>query len=44
MEADTPWALHSTRIRSWLIRPWIKGYKKHPILHSDWAYIDVEKH
>ncbi|MCX7221268.1 MAG: ABC transporter substrate-binding protein, partial [Burkholderiales bacterium] len=44
MEADTPWALHSSRIRSWLIRPWIKGYKKHPILHSDWAYIDVEKH
>ena len=44
MEADTPWALHSTRIRSWLYRPWIKGYKKHPIMHSDWAFIDVEKH
>lgn len=44
VEADTPWALHSIRIRSWLIRPWIKGYKKHPILHSDWAFIDVEKH
>lgn len=44
MEADTPWALHTSRVRSWLIRPWIKGYKKHPILHSDWAYIDVEKH
>jgi ABC-type transport system substrate-binding protein len=44
MEADTPWALHTTRIRSWLIRPWIKGYKKHPILHSDWMFLDVEKH
>ncbi|CAN5818393.1 ABC transporter substrate-binding protein [soil metagenome] len=44
MEADTPWIMHSIRIRSWLVRPWIKGYKKHPILHSDWAYIDVEKH
>ncbi|MFZ6845507.1 ABC transporter substrate-binding protein [Undibacterium sp. RuTC16W] len=44
IEADTPWALHSTRIRSWLIRPWIQGYKKHPILHADWQYLDVEKH
>lgn len=44
MEADTPWIMHSSRIRSWLIRPWIKGYKKHPILHSDWAYIDVAPH
>ncbi|MES2103604.1 MAG: ABC transporter substrate-binding protein [Pseudomonadota bacterium] len=44
MEADTPWIMHTTRIRSWLIRPWVKGYKKHPILHSDWAYIDVDKH
>lgn len=44
MEADTPWIMHSTRIRSWLARPWVIGFKKHPILHSDWAYIDVEKH
>lgn len=44
MEADTPWIMNTTRIRSWLIRPWVKGYKKHPILHSDWAYIDVDKH
>ncbi|MES2073735.1 MAG: ABC transporter substrate-binding protein [Pseudomonadota bacterium] len=44
MEADTPWVMHTTRIRSWLIRPWVKGYKKHPILHSDWAYLDVDKH
>ncbi|MBC7405572.1 MAG: heme-binding protein [Cytophaga sp.] len=44
MEADTPWIMHSIRIRSWLARPWVIGFKKHPILHSDWAYIDVEKH
>ena len=44
MEADTAWALHSTRIRYWLIRPWVKGFKKHPILQSDWQYLDVEKH
>ncbi|MFZ6658441.1 ABC transporter substrate-binding protein [Undibacterium sp. TJN19] len=44
IEADTPWIIHTMRIRSWLYRPWITGYKKHPIMHSDWAYIDVEKH
>ncbi|MFZ6875188.1 ABC transporter substrate-binding protein [Undibacterium sp. Di27W] len=44
VEADTPWIMHTSRIRSWLYRPWIIGYKKHPIMHSDWAFIDVEKH
>lgn len=44
IEADTPWALHSSRFRNWLVRPWVKGFKKHPILQSDWQYLDVEKH
>ena len=44
MEADTAWALHTTRVRNWLTRPWIKGFKKHPILQSDWQFMDVEKH
>ncbi|MFA6314648.1 MAG: ABC transporter substrate-binding protein, partial [Sterolibacterium sp.] len=44
MEADTPWALHSSRFRNWLVRPWVKGFKKHPILQADWQYLDVEKH
>jgi ABC-type transport system substrate-binding protein len=44
MEADTAWSLHVSRVRNWLVRPWVKGFKKHPILHSDWQYMDVEKH
>ena len=44
IEADTPWALHSSRFRNWLVRPWVKGFKKHPIMQSDWKYLDVEKH
>lgn len=44
MEADTAWALHTSRIRNWLVRPWVKGFKKHPIFHPDWQYLDVEKH
>ncbi|MBI3523173.1 MAG: ABC transporter substrate-binding protein [Betaproteobacteria bacterium] len=43
-EADTPWTLSSTRYRNWLLRPWVKGFKKHPILLADWPYLDVEKH
>lgn len=44
MEADTAWALHVSRVRNWMVRPWVKGFKKHPILQSDWQYLDVEKH
>jgi ABC-type transport system substrate-binding protein len=44
MEADTPWALESSRFRNWLVRPWVKGFKKHPFLQSDWQFVDVEKH
>lgn len=44
IEADTPFVTHSSRVRSWLLRPWVKGFKRHPILQSDWPYLDVEKH
>jgi hypothetical protein len=43
MEADTPWSLHVTRVRNWLVRPWVKGFKKHPMLDANWQYLDVEK-
>jgi len=43
-EADTAWSLHTSRLRNWLVRPWVKGFKKHPILLSDWKYLDVERH
>ena len=44
MEADTAWSLHVSRVRNWLVRPWVQGFKKHPILQSDWQYLDVGKH
>jgi hypothetical protein len=25
-----------------MIRPWVKGYKKHPILHAEFQYMDIE--
>ena len=44
MEADSVWGIHVSRVRNWLIRPWVKGFKKHPFMESEWAYIDIEKH
>jgi ABC-type transport system substrate-binding protein len=42
MEVDGAWSLHVSRERNQLIRPWVKGYKKHPILHAEWQYLDLE--
>jgi ABC-type transport system substrate-binding protein len=44
MEADSVWGVRVSRVRNWLIRPWVKGFKKHPFMESEWAYIDIEKH
>jgi ABC-type transport system substrate-binding protein len=43
MEADTAWHLGVLRIRNWVSRPWVLGFKKHPLLHTGWEYIDVDK-
>jgi oligopeptide transport system substrate-binding protein len=42
LEADTVWKLGVSRLRTMLIQPTVKAYKKHPILHTEWAYIDVD--
>lgn len=43
LEADSAVVPMVWRIRNWLIQPWVKGLKKHPVMHNDWQYIDVEK-
>jgi oligopeptide transport system substrate-binding protein len=42
IEAYAPWRLDISRYRNMLTQPWVLGYKKHPILQSEWQYIDVE--
>ena len=44
MEVDTAWSLNVSRLRNELIRPWVLGFKKHPILHGEFAYVDVTPH
>jgi ABC-type transport system substrate-binding protein len=44
MEVDGAWSLQISRVRNQLIRPWVQGFKKHPILQADFMYLDVEPH
>lgn len=42
MEVDTPWVMGVTRYKSTLLYPWLQGYKKHPILHAPWPFMDID--
>ena len=42
IEVYAPWRLDTATYRNMLIQPRVLGYKKHPILHAEWEYIDVE--
>jgi ABC-type transport system substrate-binding protein len=42
MEVDGAWSLHVSRERNQVLRPWVKGYKKHPILHAEFQYMDLD--
>ena len=41
IETYAPWRLDISRYRNMLVQPRVQGYKKHPILHAEWQYIDV---
>jgi hypothetical protein len=43
MEVDGA-ELQVPRVRNQLIRPWVQGFKKHPILQADFMYLDIEPH
>lgn len=42
MEVDGAWSLHVSRERNQMLRPWVKGYRKHPVLQAEFVYMDVE--
>jgi ABC-type transport system substrate-binding protein len=41
IEAYAPWRLTVSRYRNMLVAPRVDGYKRHPILHAHWQYVDV---
>jgi ABC-type transport system substrate-binding protein len=41
IEAYAPWRLDVLTYRNMLVQPRVQGYRKHPILHNEWSYIDI---
>jgi ABC-type transport system substrate-binding protein len=37
-----PWRLGMHRIFTHFVRPWVKGYKRHPILATNFKYLDID--
>ena len=42
MEVDGAWLLLDSRVRNSLQQPNVVGFTKHPVLHAEWAYIDLD--
>lgn len=42
MEVHTVWLLTDSRYRNVLMQPRVKGFTKHPVLHAEWLYLDLE--
>jgi len=42
MEVDGAWSLQDTRVRNYAFRPWVRGYKKHPILAAQYQNLDIQ--
>lgn len=40
--AYTPWDLGVYRYENTLVRPWVKGYVKHPSNEHPWQYLDID--
>lgn len=43
IEVYSPVQIVSSRYRNMLLQPHVLGYKKHPMLQSEWQYIDIAK-
>ncbi len=41
IEVYAPWRLGISRYRNMLVQPRVLGYKKHPILHAEFQFIDL---
>lgn len=43
LEVYAPVRIGYARYRNMIAQPRVIGYKKHPILHTEWMYFDIEK-
>jgi ABC-type transport system substrate-binding protein len=42
LDVDSAWVMGATRYKNTLFYPWLQGYKKHPILHAPWPFMDID--
>lgn len=42
MEYDGAWKIGISRVRSTLTQAGVQGYKKHPMLHAEFMYMDID--
>jgi len=42
IETDSVWILADSRMRNVLLQPYVAGYRKHPVLHAEWLYLDLD--
>jgi oligopeptide transport system substrate-binding protein len=42
IETDTVWLLADSRYRNVLLQPRVRGFVKHPVLHTEWLYLDLD--
>jgi oligopeptide transport system substrate-binding protein len=42
MEVHTVWVLTDSRYRNVLMQPRVRNFTKHPVLHAEWLYLDLE--
>lgn len=42
MVAYMPYKTHTHRLRTDMVQPWLIGYRKHPISHAFWKYVDID--
>jgi ABC-type oligopeptide transport system substrate-binding subunit len=42
VEYDGAWRFGVSRIRTDLLQPGILGYRKHPVLHAEWKFMDID--
>ena len=42
MVAYMPYKFNSHRIRTDMMQPWLVGYRRHPVNHAFWKYVDID--
>ena len=42
MEVHTVWIMGDSRYRNVLLHPHVVGFRKHPVFHTEWLYMDLD--